>query len=51
MNQLIIYYSCSGNTRKIAEDLAKKDSADIFEVLDWIQLLKAKEVRWNPLKI
>jgi len=34
MSQLIIYYSYSGKTRKIAEDLAKKESADIYEIKD-----------------
>jgi len=27
MNQLIFYYSFSGTTKKIAEELAKKESA------------------------
>ena len=34
MSQLIIYYSYSGKTKKIAEDLAKRESADIFEIKD-----------------
>jgi len=34
MNQLIIYYSYSGKTKKIAEDLANKESADIYEIKD-----------------
>jgi len=34
MSQLIIYYSYSGKTRKIAEELAKKESADIYEIKD-----------------
>ena len=34
MSQLIIYYSFSGKTKKIAEELAKKQSADIYEIKD-----------------
>ena len=34
MKQLVIFYTYSGNTKKIAEELAKKDSADIFEIKD-----------------
>jgi len=34
MNHLVIYYSFSGKTKIIAEDLAKKESADIFEIKD-----------------
>jgi len=34
LNHLIIYYSFSGKTKKIAEDMAKKESADIFEIKD-----------------
>jgi len=42
MNQLIIYYSFSGNTKKIAEELAKKESADIYEIKDQKPLGKLK---------
>jgi len=42
MNQLIIYYSYSGSTRKIAEELAKKEAADIFEIKDLKSLGKLK---------
>jgi len=34
MNHLIIYYSYSGKTKKIAEELAANESADIFEIKD-----------------
>jgi len=34
MSQLVIYYSFSGKTKKIAEELAKKQSADIYEIKD-----------------
>jgi len=34
MSHLIAYYSFSGKTKKIAEDMAKKESADIFEIKD-----------------
>lgn len=34
MNTLIIYYSYGGNTRKYANDLAKSENADIFEIKD-----------------
>ena len=34
MKQLVIFYTYSGNTKKIAEELAIKDSADIFEIKD-----------------
>ena len=34
MNHLIIYYSYSGNTKRIAEDLARKESSDVFEIKD-----------------
>ena len=42
MNQLIIYYSYSGSTRKIANGLAKKENADIFEINDYKPLGKLK---------
>lgn len=32
MKTLVIYYSYTGKTRKAAEDLAKKESADLIEV-------------------
>jgi flavodoxin len=32
MKTLILYYSYTGHTKKIAEDLAKKESADIAEI-------------------
>ena len=34
MDHLIIYYSFSGKTKKIAVDMAKEESADIFEIND-----------------
>ena len=34
MNQLVIYYSYSGSTKKIAEELAKNEAADIYEIKD-----------------
>jgi len=34
LNHLIIYYSFGGKTKKIAVDMAKEESADIFEVKD-----------------
>lgn len=34
MNTLIIYYSYTGNTRKYANDLAKSENADIYEIKD-----------------
>jgi len=34
MSPLIIYYSFSGKAKKIAEDLAKNESADIYEIKD-----------------
>jgi len=42
MSQLIIFYSFSGKTRKIAEELSKKDSADIYEIKDNKPLGKLK---------
>jgi flavodoxin len=32
MKTLVIYYSYTGKTKRIAEDLAKKESADLIEV-------------------
>jgi len=34
MKHLIIYYSFSGTTRKIAEEFAEKETADIYEIKD-----------------
>ena len=34
MSHIIIYYSFSGRTKKIAEEMAKKESADAFEIKD-----------------
>ena len=34
MNTLVIFYSYSGKTKKIAEELAVKQSADLIEVKD-----------------
>ena len=34
MKTLVLYYSYSGNTKKIAEELAGKEKADIFEIKD-----------------
>ena len=42
MNKLIIYYSYSGSTRKIAEELARKETADILEIKDHKPLGKLK---------
>jgi len=42
MEQLIIYYSYSGYTKKIAEDLARKETADILEIKDYKPLGKLK---------
>ena len=42
MKTLIIYYSYTGKTRTIAEELAKKESADIVEVKE-----KKKRSKFN----
>jgi len=42
MNKLIVYYSYSGKTRKIAENLAKQESVDIYEIKDNKPLGKLK---------
>jgi len=34
MKTLVLYYSYSGNTKKIAEELAQKECADIEEIKD-----------------
>lgn len=34
MGTIVIYYSYSGNTRKYAENLAKMENADIYEIKD-----------------
>jgi len=34
MSHLIIYYSFSGKTEKIAVEMAKNESADVFEIKD-----------------
>lgn len=34
MSSLVLYYSYSGHTRQIAEELASKESADIAEIKD-----------------
>jgi len=42
MRQLVIYYSFSGKTKRIAEDHAKNDSAEIYEIKDLKPLGKLK---------
>jgi len=42
MSTLVIYYSYSGSTRKIAEELSKKESDDIYEIKDIRPLGKLK---------
>ena len=42
MNHLIIYYSFSGSTRKIAEEVAEKETADIYEIKDFKSFGKLK---------
>ena len=42
MNHLIVYYSFSGKTKKISEEMAKKESADTFEIKDIKRLGKLK---------
>jgi Multimeric flavodoxin WrbA len=42
MNTIVIFYSYSGNTAKYAEELAKTESADIYEVKDQKPLGKFK---------
>ena len=42
MNHLLAYYSFSGKTKKIAEEMAKKESADTFEIKDIKRLGKLK---------
>jgi len=34
MKTLVIYYSYTGNTKRLAQELAKKESADIVEIKD-----------------
>lgn len=34
MSTLLIYYSYSGNVKKLAEETAQKEGADLYEVLD-----------------
>ena len=50
MNSIVIYFSAeTGKTRKIAEDLANKLSADIFEIRPE-QPYTAADMKWtNPL--
>ena len=50
MKSIVIYFSAeTGKTRKIAEELAKKLSADIFEIKPE-QLYTAADMKWmNPL--
>ena len=34
MKTLVIYYSYSGHTKKVAEELAKNESAEIFQIIE-----------------
>ena len=42
MNTLVIFYSFSGKTKKIAEELATKESIDLVEIKDLVPFGKAK---------
>ncbi|MGZ4857761.1 MAG: flavodoxin family protein [Methanobacteriaceae archaeon] len=45
MKILVVYYSSTGNTRKIAEELADALECDIEEIIDMDDLADASEVR------
>jgi len=42
MKKLVVYYSYSGHTKKIAEALAQKEAADIMEIEDVKRPMKLK---------
>ncbi|HAJ73754.1 MAG TPA: flavodoxin, partial [Lachnospiraceae bacterium] len=49
MSKLVVYFSFSGVTAKKAKKLAKKNSADIFELKAKIPYTKA-DVNWRDKK-
>ena len=42
MKTIVVFYSYSGNTKRLAEELAAKEAADIVEILDERKPGKAK---------
>ena len=49
MSTLVAFFSAEGNTKKVAEEFAKKIEADLFEIIPEKPYTKA-EINWmNPL--
>ena len=42
MKTLVVYYSYTGNTRKLAAEIAERENADLYEVKDIVPLSTAK---------
>ena len=45
-NNLVVYFSCSGETKKVAEELKKALSCDIFEIVPET-LYTDRDLDWN----
>lgn len=43
---LVVYYSASGNTRKVAEDIARKTGGDLFELVP-TEVYTSDDLNWR----
>lgn len=49
MKNLVVYFSATGNTRKLAENLSKASGADLFEI-EPMKVYSEKDLDWHDDK-